>query len=147
MSFVNRTEHDEGINEINMTPLVDVMLVLLIIFIVTIPVVRQSLDIDLPDEVAVSIQEESETIVISINASGEYYLNGLLMHDEELRFKFNAIAQNRMENMREQIPTVQIHGDKDAKYARIALVMSMAQQSGMHKIGFVMDDQAKDETN
>lgn len=147
MSFASHSEPDEGINEINMTPLVDVMLVLLIIFIVTIPVVKQAIDIDLPDVVGTITTPQSETIEISVNAQGEYYLNGQLTRVEELIFKFNAIAVNQKSKDDEQIPSVQIHGDKEAKYARIAQVMSLAQQSGIHKIGFVMDGEEPREAN
>ena len=142
MSFASHSEHDDGINEINMTPLVDVMLVLLIIFIVTIPVVKQAINIDLPDMVGVAATQESETLEISVTARGEYYLNGLLTNDKELKFKFNAIAENKKNIDTDQMPSVQIHGDKEAKYSRIAQVMSLAQQSGIHKIGFVMDGAA-----
>ncbi len=142
MSFTSHSEHDAGINEINMTPLVDVMLVLLIIFIVTIPVVKQAIDIDLPDVVGVAATQESETIEITVTAKGEYYLNGLLTNDEDLKFKFKTIADNQKNTEHAQIASLQIHGDKDAKYSSIAQVMSLAQQSGIYKIGFVMDGAA-----
>jgi biopolymer transport protein ExbD len=147
MSFANPSDHDEGVNEINMTPLVDVMLVLLIIFIVTIPVVKQSLEIDLPDVAGISTQQPSDTIEISVTASGEYVLDGQLINEEELKLKFIAIAKHHKNQVLDQIPAIQIHGDKQARYERIAQVLSLAQQSGFYKIGFVIDGAAVHDAN
>lgn len=139
MSFANPSDQDEGVNEINMTPLVDVMLVLLIIFIVTIPVVKQSLEIDLPDVAGESTQLHRDAIEISVTAAGEYFLDGQFMNNEELSLKFMAIADQHKNQLLDQLPAIQIHGDKQAKYEKIAQVLSLAQQSGLHQIGFVID--------
>lgn len=147
MSFASPADHDDGVNEINMTPLVDVMLVLLIIFIVTIPVVRQSLEIDLPDVAGMSTQQTSDTIEISVTASGEYVLDGQLINEKELTLKFIAIAEHHKNQVLDQIPAIQIHGDKQASYERIAQVLSLAQQSGFYKIGFVIDGAAVNDAN
>lgn len=147
MSFASPADHDDGVNEINMTPLVDVMLVLLIIFIVTIPVVRQSLEIDLPDVAGMSTQQTSDTIEISVTASGEYVLDGQLINEKELTLKFIAIAEHHKNQVLDQIPAIQIHGDKQARYERIAQVLSLAQQSGFYKIGFVIDGAAVNDAN
>lgn len=142
MSFAHPTDQDEGINEINMTPFVDVMLVLLIIFIVTIPVVKQSLEIDLPDVAGKTTQQQTETIEVSVTASGEYFLDGQLMNEEDLRLKLIALAAEHKNQALNQTPVVQIHGDKQARYEKIALVLSLAQECGLHKIGFVIDGEA-----
>lgn len=139
MSFSNESARDEGINEINMTPLVDVMLVLLIIFIVTIPVVKQAIEIDLPDVAGAKIEQTSEVLEISVSSEGIYYFNGELIRDEDLWDKFSALAEQSNISNRVDTHSLQIHGDKESKYSRIAHLMSMAQRSGLNKIGFVMD--------
>ena len=144
MSFSNTAENDDGINEINMTPLVDVMLVLLIIFIVTIPVVKQAIEIDLPEVSGGFVQQKPETIEISVSASGDYYLNEQLINDEELQIEFSTAAVRNVSSERTETPSIQIHGDKDVKYSRIAQLMSMAQRNGLNKIGFVMEGEAMD---
>ena len=147
MSFSHASENDDGINEINMTPLVDVMLVLLIIFIVTIPIVKQTIEIDLPEVSGEIVQQKPETIEISVSASGDYYLDGQLTSDEELQIKFSTVANPRVPSERTEKPSLQIHGDKEVKYARIAQLRSMAQRSGLNKIGFVMEGEAIAEMN
>jgi len=145
MSFSNESARDDGINEINMTPLVDVMLVLLIIFIVTIPVVKQAIEIDLPDVAGARIEQTSEVVEISVSAEGIYYFNGELISDEDLWDKFSALAEQSKTSDKPDTPTLQIHGDKAGKYSRIAYLMSMAQRSGLNKIGFVMDGESRNE--
>jgi biopolymer transport protein ExbD len=143
MTFAVQSETDEGIHEINMTPLVDVMLVLLIIFIVTIPVVKQAIEIDLPDVAGLSVSQQTDTIEISVQANGDYFIDGKLTNIEELKQKFKDAGAKLNELNSESMTSLQIHGDEEAKYARIAQVMSLAQQNGINKIGFVMDGDAQ----
>jgi biopolymer transport protein ExbD len=126
-------------NEINMTPLVDVMLVLLIIFIVTIPAVKQAIDIDLPDVASPSTTQASTTIEISVAANGDYFMDGELTDLENLKLKFNEIGTRQKELTLDQMASIHIHGDKNARYENVAQVMSIAQQNGINRIGFVMD--------
>ena len=147
MSLSHASEHDDGINEINMTPLVDVMLVLLIIFIVTIPIVKQAIEIDLPEVSGGIVQQKPETIEIAVSASGDYYLNGQLTSDKELQIKFSTVANSNVSSEQTEKPSLQIYGDKEVKYSRIAQLMSMAQRSGLNKIGFVMEGESIAEMN
>lgn len=138
MSFEMNAETDNGINEINMTPFVDVMLVLLVIFIVTIPVVRQAIELDLPAERGTHLQQNAEVIEISINAHGELFYGGNIVSDEELSVKFKQL-QDDMSHTIQGGHLIHIRGDQNARYARIATVMSLAQRHGLTKISFIMD--------
>lgn len=138
MSFEMNAETDNGINEINMTPFVDVMLVLLVIFIVTIPVVRQAIELDLPAERGTHLQQNAEVIEISINAHGEIFYRGNIVSDEELSIKFKQL-QDDMSHTIQGGHLIHIRGDQNARYARIATVMSLAQRHGLTKISFIMD--------
>jgi biopolymer transport protein ExbD len=137
MSFEMSTDTDDGINEINMTPFVDVMLVLLVIFIVTIPVVKQAIELDLPNETGTVLQENTETIEISVSENGDFFYDGILVSDEDLSFKFKMLSEQKS-HLPSENPSIQIRGDKNVKYARIATVMALAQSNGLNRIGFVM---------
>lgn len=137
MSFEMSADTDDGINEINMTPFVDVMLVLLVIFIVTIPVVKQAIELDLPKEAGTVLQENTETIEISVNESGEFFYDGILVSDEDLSLKFKLLNEQKS-HLPSDNPSIQIRGDQNVKYARIATVMALAQRNGLNRIGFVM---------
>lgn len=137
MSFEMSADTDDGINEINMTPFVDVMLVLLVIFIVTIPVVKQAIELDLPNEAGTVLQENTETIEISVNENGEFFYDGILVSDEDLSLKFKLLNEQKS-HLPSDNPSIQIRGDQNVKYARIATVMALAQRNGLNRIGFVM---------
>lgn len=137
MSFEMRADNDDGINEINMTPFVDVMLVLLVIFIVTIPVVKQAIELDLPNEAGTRSEQKSEIVEISVSAIGDFYYDGNIVSDEELSLKFKALSEQQNNHYSSE-PAIQIRGDQNVRYARIATVMSLAQLNKLNKIGFVM---------
>ena len=133
MAFGTQDDTDEVMNEINMTPLVDVMLVLLIIFIITVPVLQHSVNIDLPrasNEVEVS---KPATIRLSVDAGGRYFINDAVLSDEELALRLKAAA-----TMNPQ-PELHIRGDKSVRYERVAQAMAAAQQAGLRKIGFITE--------
>lgn len=135
MAFGTQDEADEVMNEINMTPLVDVMLVLLIIFIITVPVMKHSVNVDLP---RASNQPESlrpETVRLSVAADGKYYWNEAPVTPEELAPRLQAQAA------RQPQPELHIRGDKEVRYERVAQAMAAAQRAGLHKIGFVTEPQ------
>src|SRR4051794_22389086 len=101
-------------NEINMTPLVDVMLVLLIIFIITVPVMRHSLEIDLPRANSQPQDARPETVRLSVDAQGTYYWNEKRIEDSDLpRLLKEAAARNPQ-------PELHLRGDKAVRYERIA---------------------------
>ena len=131
MAFGTQDETDEVMNEINMTPLVDVMLVLLIIFIITVPVMQQSVNLNLPQAQAAQPDARPETIRLSVNAQGGYLWNESPIGDDDLAQRL------RVEATREPQPDLHIRGDRDVRYERVAQAMAAAQQAGLRKIGFI----------
>jgi biopolymer transport protein ExbD len=135
MAFGTQDETDEVMNEINMTPLVDVMLVLLIIFIITVPVMKHSVEIDLPRASSQPQEVKPETVRLSVDAQGAYYWNENRIEDADLpRMLKEAAAKNPQ-------PELHIRGDKAVRYERVAQAMSAAQLAGVHKIGFITEPQ------
>ena len=133
MAFGTQDETDEVMNEINMTPLVDVMLVLLIIFIITVPVMKHSVNIDLPRASSQPQDARPETLRLSVDAQGAYFLNEQRIDDKDLPRLLKAEAA------KDPQPELHIRGDKEVRYERVAQAMSAAQQSGMRKIGFITE--------
>jgi biopolymer transport protein ExbD len=124
---------DEVMNEINMTPLVDVMLVLLIIFIITVPVMKHSVNVELPQASSQRERVLPETLSLSVDASGNYFVNTSQVREEDLPALLQAEAAKNPQ------PELHIRGDKAVRYERVALALSMAQQAGLRKIGFVTE--------
>ena len=119
--------------EINVVPLVDVMLVLLIIFIITAPLLTHSVKIDLPKAENTPNITQPEHVELAIRADGELFWNGEPVLLEQLALRFSAkVAQE---------PTTELHirADKLAHYEHVARVMSIAAKAGMTKIGFITD--------
>ncbi|MCZ2496755.1 biopolymer transporter ExbD [Xylophilus sp. Kf1] len=133
MAFGTQDDTDEVMNEINMTPLVDVMLVLLIIFIITVPVMKNSVPIDLPRATAQPEEIKPETIRLSVAADGSYFWNDTQIPDDQLQPRLAG------EGSHEPQPELHIKGDKNVRYERVAKAMAAAQQAGIKKIGFVTD--------
>ncbi|AVS84824.1 biopolymer transporter ExbD [Paracidovorax avenae] len=135
MAFGTQDDADEVMNEINMTPLVDVMLVLLIIFIITVPVMKHAVPVDLPRASAERENVKPETIRLSVTADGKYHWNETDIGDEELEPRLKAEAA------KDPQPDLHIRGDKSVRYERVAQAMAAAQRAGVRKIGFVTDPQ------
>jgi biopolymer transport protein ExbD len=133
MAFGTQDEPDEVMNEINMTPLVDVMLVLLIIFIITVPVMKHAVNIDLPRATNQPQDAKPETIRLSVDASGGYFWNDEAVDDASLALRLKA------ESVKTPQPELHIRGDKDVRYERVAQAMAAAQVAGVKKIGFVTE--------
>lgn len=133
MAFGTQDETDDVMNEINMTPLVDVMLVLLIIFIITVPVMKHAVNIDLPRASSEREQTKPENILFSVAADGSYYWNEQKISDAEFA--------NRLvtEAAKEPQPELHIRGDKEVRYERVAQAMSTAREAGVRKIGFITE--------
>jgi biopolymer transport protein ExbD len=136
MAFGTQDEADEVMNEINMTPLVDVMLVLLIIFIITVPVMKHSVNVDLPRATNQPEDSKPETIRLSVDADGAYYWNEKRIEDAQL---VPLLAEQSARNPQ---PELHIRGDKAVRYERVAQAMAAAQQTGMKKIGFITEPKA-----
>ena len=133
MAFGTQDDSDEVMNEINMTPLVDVMLVLLIIFMITVPVMKHAVDIDLPRATNQPQDAKPETIRLSIDAAGQYYWNEAKVSDEEMLSQLQAASGKTPQ------PELQIRGDRAVRYERVALAMAAAKRTGMKKIGFLTE--------
>ena len=133
MAFGNGDDSDEVMHEINMTPLVDVMLVLLIIFIITVPVMKHAVHIDLPRASNAASIAKPETLRLSIDAQGRYFLNDMPVADQALSPQLQAAAAKNPQ------PDLHIRGDKAVRYERVAQAMAAAQQAGLHKIGFITE--------
>jgi len=133
MAFGTQDEPDDVMNEINMTPLVDVMLVLLIIFIITVPVMKHAVNIDLPRATNEREETKPETISLSVAADGAYWWNQEKIDDATLETRLAAEAT------KEPQPELHIRGDKEVRYERVATAMAAAQRAGVRKIGFITD--------
>jgi len=138
MAMGSLSDSEDDFNpEINTTPLVDVMLVLLIIFIITVPVMNHSVKLDLPRAASQPNQTKPENINLSIDGQGKVYWNNEVIDDGELRNRIAAAAQ------KEPQPELHLHAERTTQYEKIAQVMSAAQSGGLGKIGFVTDPQGK----
>jgi biopolymer transport protein ExbD len=133
MAFGTQDDQDEVMNEINMTPMVDVMLVLLIIFIITVPVMKHAVNIDLPRASNVPQEAKPETIRLSVDAAGDYFWNENKVTEEALLLQLKAASTQNPQ------PELHIRGDKAVRYERVATAMAAAQQAGIRKIGFVTE--------
>ena len=117
--------------EINVTPMVDVMLVLLVIFIITAPLFTHAVKLELPTASSAPAPEKPESITLSINAEGKIFWNNTVVSLDELGMRFADVSQKKPQ------PELQLRADKSTRYEIIAQVMSSAQTHGMTKIGFV----------
>ena len=133
MAFGTQDETDEVMNEINMTPLVDVMLVLLIIFIITVPVMKHAINIDLPRASNVPQDPKPETVRLSVDAQGSYYWNENRIEEKDL------VPMLKTEAAKNPQPELHIRGDKEVRYEKVAQAMAAAQQAGLRKIGFITE--------
>jgi biopolymer transport protein ExbD len=132
MAFGTLGDDDADVmNEINMTPLVDVMLVLLIIFIITVPVMQHSVNVDLPRATNQPQDVKPQTILFAIAANGDYFWNDQAVADDQLAMRFAEAAKA------EPQPELHIRGDREVRYERVAQAMAAAQKAGLKKIGFV----------
>jgi biopolymer transport protein ExbD len=131
---VGSADEDEAISAINTTPLVDVMLVLLIIFLITIPVVVTSIPVDLPKERNEVRETKPENIVLSVDQSGSIYWN-------DLRIASTAALIDRLKKISvlSPQPEVQIRGDGRANYTGVGRIIYACQRAGIAKVGFITE--------
>ena len=121
-------------NTINTTPLVDVMLVLLIIFLITIPVVTQTIRLELPKERNLPTLTKPENIVIAVNRDGEVYWGLERMADTEA-----LVSRLKVESVKEPQPEVHIRGDAEVRYESVGRVVVACQRAGIFKVGFITE--------
>lgn len=120
-------------SEINMTPLVDVMLVLLIIFIVTVPVMKHAMEVDLPKVSTAPQLDKPDVVKLAVDAKGAYRINNTIVSEEVLQKELAEMATHHPQ------PVVHIYGDKQVVYERVINVMGMANKAGIEKVGFVTE--------
>jgi biopolymer transport protein ExbD len=129
-------EEGEVMSEINMTPLVDVMLVLLIIFIITVPVITHSVKVDLPRADNTPNLIKPDTVNLAVDADGTLHWNKSVVSSGELDQRLVAAAQ------KEPQPEIHIRGDRKANYEEVLKVMAAVQRAGILKLGFVTEPQS-----
>ncbi len=131
-------EEEDVISTINTTPLVDVMLVLLIIFLITIPVVIQTVPVDLPKEENIPLQTKPENILITVNRDGDVFWNQEYVRDNE-----KLVARLKQRSVQKPQPEVHIRGDMEARYESIGRVVVDCQRAGIVKVGFITEQPAR----
>jgi len=127
-------EEDAVMSEINTTPLVDIMLVLLIIFLITSPVVLKLQKIALPSEVNQAVKTKPEDVNIVVNKDGDMYWNQKRLANTDELFEFL-----KKESVKLPQPEVHIRGDQETRYEAIGKVLYTAQRAGVQKVGFITE--------
>ena len=121
----------QPMGEINTTPLVDVMLVLLVIFIITIPAMHQAVPIDLPQVSSQKIEDQPVVIQLALDADGRYFLDGAPAHRSDLEAHFAATAARN--------PELHLRADRGTRYENVADLLAAAQTAGINRIAFVTE--------
>ena len=133
----NDSKPAQPMSEINVTPMVDVMLVLLVIFIISAPLFTHAIRLDLPAADVKPAPQLAETVTIAINGQGVIHWNETPVDQKELGTRLALAAKNTPQ------PELQLHADKATRYEVIAQVMAAAQNNGLTKIGFVTEPVAQ----
>lgn len=140
MSFGNldhRPPVNRPMSDINVTPMVDVMLVLLVIFIITAPLMVSSIQLDLPQTDAAQQNDEPNFVSISLDPAGTVYLNDKVIQLADLKAALETRAKDDPET------EVQLNADRQVPYGQIVEIMGLAQNAGLKRIGFVADPNAE----
>jgi biopolymer transport protein ExbD len=138
MNIGSSSGEDEVVSAINTTPLVDVMLVLLIIFLITIPVVTQSVAMSLPKETNIARQTKPENVEISVNKDGDVFWNAQPVADND-----TLVAKLKKIGVMNPQPEVHIRGDEKARYESVGRVVFACQRAAILKISFVTEPPPK----
>ena len=133
MAFNLKRSEREPISEINVTPFVDVMLVLLIIFMVTAPLLTVGVQVDLPETSADTLPEESEPLTLTINSKGEIFIQESKIEFDNLIKKILAVSNNRTDTR------IYVRGDKTINYGRVLEVMGKLSGSGFTKVALISE--------
>ncbi|WP_323644337.1 biopolymer transporter ExbD [Pectobacterium versatile] len=132
MSSPFESQEDALLNDINMTPFIDVMLVLLIVFMITLPVINHAVKVELPRASVEKIKKDPQAVDISITATGQINWNKEAIDDSQLIAKLDAASADGTH------PNIRLFADQAVEYGRVAYVMTNAQQRGLSKIDFVL---------
>ena len=132
------SRHAQPVAEINTTPLVDVMLVLLVIFMLTLPLITHQLAVNLPETDAQAQPAPTETVIVEvgIDANGQLFWNGVALAEADFEQRLQAAAHA------ESKPELHLYADKNTPYQRLAEVMAAAQRNGLTRIGFITASKA-----
>jgi biopolymer transport protein ExbD len=135
MSFgsFNDNQQPAPMADINVTPMVDVMLVLLVIFILAAPLFTQSIKLDLPSAPATPTQAEPKTVTVSVDADGNIFWDKTPVSQNELNQRLVIAGKQQPQ------PQLQLRADKNTRYQTIAVIMGAAQANGVSKLGFVTE--------
>ena len=133
MAFNLKRSESEPMSEINVTPFVDVMLVLLIIFMVTAPLLTVGVQVDLPETSADTLPEESEPLTLTINSKGEVFIQESKIEFDNLIKKILAVSNNRTDTR------IYVRGDKTINYGRVLEVMGKLSGSGFTKVALISE--------
>ena len=133
MAFDTSNANDEVMHEINMTPLVDVMLVLLVVFMITLPVVQQAVKVELPRVASTLNHALTDSVQLTVDAQGHY-----LLADKNVPAD---LLEDSLRTAAEKAPQLQLYirGDKKVPYEQVAWAMTAAQRAGLSRIGFVTE--------
>jgi biopolymer transport protein ExbD len=131
--LLNQAANAQPMSEMNTTPLVDVMLVLLVIFIITAPLLTHAVKIDLPQASSQPLAEQPEVISIAIDSAGTLYWNDEPVEKTYLQAKLEAASRASPQ------PELQIRADKETRYQLLAEIMADAQNAGISKLGFLSE--------
>ena len=134
MSVGNEGGDDAPLSTINTTPLVDVMLVLLIIFLITIPVIQKTVKLSLPKAANIATETKPENITIAVDAAGNIYWN-----DSQISDRAQLLELVKAEAVKDPQPEVHIRGDVNARYEQIGKVLNSVQRGGIVKVGFITE--------
>lgn len=138
IQFNQGNDSEEVISKINTTPLVDVMLVLMIIFLITIPAVNSSVPLKLPKEINIARDPQSKSIVVSVDAKGQVYWMDQKLNDlGALDLKLKEVAQQNPQ------PELHFQGDAKANFESVGKVLLQIQNAGLDKVGFITETPAK----
>jgi biopolymer transport protein ExbD len=129
----NSAQHNQSMSEINTTPLVDVMLVLLVIFIITAPLLTHAVKIDLPQATSKLLPEEPKVVSVAIDGKGNIYWNDEIIKKDALQVRLDEASRAVPQ------PELHIRADKETRYQLLAEIMADAQNAGVTKLGFISE--------
>jgi biopolymer transport protein TolR len=140
MAFDEHGGSSRSISQINVTPLVDVMLVLLVIFMVTAPIIQQGVAINVPKVRAAALEGEDQQLVVAMNGKGEIYLNDTLIGLPELGTKLQAILRQRPDR------EVFLRADQNVRYGEVMRVIAAVKGAGVERLGMVTEPPPEGQT-
>ena len=129
----NESASAQPMAEINTTPLVDVMLVLLVIFIITAPLFHQAVPVDLPKVASTKLDDKPLVVSVALDAEGKVYVDGVEIERAALATRFSAVTSNGVQ------PELHLRADRGTRYERVTEVLAEAQRAGIVKIAFVTE--------